>query len=167
MKKFGFLFASLLLHLGASAQSPLVGKPAPGFTLEDQFDKKTDVRFPNQRHTFLLFSDRNSQSAKQADQWGTELVSEYGQDIKVIVIAVTGAGAKLVKNKVQNGFKNSDPILFDWDDEVSAQYGYVDKACLVVYVNKEGKVEAVAQGPYSEAKYNQFTEKLDEAMDNE
>ena len=72
-----------------------------------------------------------------------------------------------MKNKVQNGFKNSDPILFDWDDEVASQYGYVDKACLVVYVNKEGKVEAVAQGPYSEEKYNQFTEKLDEAMDNE
>jgi predicted transcriptional regulator len=159
-------FCVALAPLLGFAQNNPVGKPAPGFTLEDQFDKKTEVKFPPKQPTFLLFSDRNQEGAKQADRWGQELVGEYGNDIKVIVVAVTGKGAKLVKNKVQSGFRNSDPILFDWDNEVSNQYGYTDKACMIVYVNKQGIVEGIEKGAYSEDKYNKFTEKLDEEVDN-
>ncbi|MES2733341.1 MAG: hypothetical protein V4714_16460 [Bacteroidota bacterium] len=167
MKKYlVFLALVFVAHLSVQAQHGLVGKPASAFTLEDQFDKKITVKFPASLPTILLFSDRNTTSAKQADQWGSELVSEYGKDIRVVVIAVTGKGAKLVKNKVQNGFKNSDSILFDWDNEVSRQYGFVENACMVVYVNKAGTVEAVENGAYSDAKYNKLTEKLDEAEEN-
>jgi peroxiredoxin len=165
MKKYLAIVAFGFLHFAAFAQSSLVGKPAPTFTLEDQFDKKVDVKFPGKQPTILLFSDRNQDGAKQADQWGQELVGEYGKDIRVIVVAVTGKGAKLVKNKVQNGFKASDPILFDWDGEVSNQYGYTDKSCMLVYVNKQGTVEAVEKGAYSDTKYNKFTEKLDEEVE--
>jgi|GEM_PF-2668617 len=163
MKKHHLLILlSFLLSFSSYAQSSLVGKPAPTFTLEDQFDKKQNVKFSGKQPTILLFSDRNEQGAKQADQWGSELVSEYGKDIRMIVIAVPGKGAKLVKNKVQNGFKKSDPILFDWDSEVASQYGYTEKSCMVVYVNKKGIVEAIEKGAYSDNKYTKFTEKLDE-----
>jgi peroxiredoxin len=154
-----------LVSFATYAQSSLVGKPAPSFTLEDQFDKKENVKFSGKQPTILLFSDRNEQGAKQAEQWGNELVSEYGKDIRVVVIAVPGQGAKLVKNKVQNGFKKSDPILFDWDNEVASQYGYTEKVCMVVYVNKQGIVEAIEKGAYSDTKYNKLTEKLDDEIE--
>lgn len=156
---------ALAFHISAIAQSNLVGKPAPGFTLEDQFDKKTTVKFPEKSPVILVFSDRDKDAAKQADKWASELVSEYGKGIKVVAVAVTGKGAKMVKNKVKNGFQKSDPILFDWENEVAPKYNYDDKDCLIVYINKKGTVEAIASGPYSDTKYNTFTDKLDDEID--
>lgn len=163
MKKYHVLILLFsLASFSTYAQRSLIGKSAPTFTLEDQFDKKQQVKFSGKQPTILLFSDRNEQSARQAEQWGSELVTEYGKDIRLVIVAVPGKGAKLVKNKVKSGFKKSDPVLFDWDNEVASQYGYTDKACMVVYVNNKGIVEAIETGAYSDNKYTKFTEKFDE-----
>jgi thiol-disulfide isomerase/thioredoxin len=137
--------------------SPLKGKPAPAFTLEDLSGKKVSLADYKGKAVLLNFWATWCGPCKIETPWLVELRNQFaGQGFEVLGISTEGedlpagdkdgwakekaAIAKFVKEE-----KMPYPVLID-GDSLSKPYGGLDSMPTSFYVDRSGTVVAVQMG---------------------
>lgn len=142
--------------------SPLLGKPAPEFTLENLSGQKVSLSSFKGRPLLINFWATWCGPCKLETPWLVELQNEYASKGFTIIGISTedddlkpddkegwahdkAAIAKFVKDEHMQY-----PVLIN-GDSLATQYGGLDAMPTSVYVNPEGKVVAVQLGITSKA----------------
>lgn len=137
--------------------SPLMGKPAPDFTLEDLGGNKVSLSGFNGKPLLINFWATWCGPCKIETPWLVELQNEYGRmGFEVVGISTEGddlkpddkegwahdkdAIAKFVKE-----YHMQYPVLIN-GDSLANDYGGLDAMPTSVYVDRTGKVVAVQLG---------------------
>jgi len=137
--------------------SPLMGKPAPEFTLPDLSGKNVSLSSFKGKPLLINFWATWCGPCKLETPWLIELQNEYGpKGLQIVGISTEGddlkaddkegwahdkaAIAKFVKDEHMQY-----PVLID-GDSLASEYGGLDAMPTSVYVNAEGKVVAVQLG---------------------
>jgi thiol-disulfide isomerase/thioredoxin len=137
--------------------SPLKGKPAPAFTLEDLSGKKVSLADYKGKAVLVNFWATWCGPCKIETPWLVELRNQYaGQGFEILGISTEGddlapddkpgwakekaAIAKFVKEE-----KMPYPVLID-GDSLSKPYGGLDSMPTSFYVDRSGTVVAVQLG---------------------
>ena len=149
----------LVADAGGNAQyiSPLKGKPAPAFTLEDLSGKKVSLADYKGKAVLINFWATWCAPCKIETPWLIELRNQYaGQGFEVLGISTEGddlqpgdkegwtkdkaAIAKFVREE-----KMPYPVLIN-GDSLSKPYGGLDSMPTSFYVDRNGSVVAVQMG---------------------
>ena len=139
--------------------APAIGDAAEPFTLDDQFGATYTVAFGRGTPpTVLVFADRACVDTVRS--WVERLVDDHGDRVRVVGIAAVGTVPKLVRGAVRGLLKEQPSILLDWGNRVSDRFGYEGGHCLLVVVDRAGRVRARVGGGYSEARYAQVAAAL-------
>jgi thiol-disulfide isomerase/thioredoxin len=137
--------------------SPLKGKPAPAFTLEDLSGKRVSLADYKGKAVLLNFWATWCGPCKVETPWLVELRNQYaGQGFEVLGISTEGDDlaaddkAGWVKEKASiakfvNEEKMPYPVLID-GDSLSKPYGGLDSMPTSFYVDRSGTVVAVQMG---------------------
>ncbi len=136
-----------------------VGAAAEPFTLDDQFGDTHAIAFGDGAPpTVLVFADRGCVDTVRS--WVERLVAEYGGRVRVVGVAAVGTVPKLVRGAVRGLLKEQPSVLLDWGNRVSDRFGYEGGHCLLVVIDRTGRVRARVGGGYSEARYAQVAAAL-------
>lgn len=137
--------------------SPLMGKPAPDFTLEDLKGDKVSLTSFKGKPLLINFWATWCGPCKIETPWLIELQNEYGsQGLQVIGISTEGDDLKPDdkdgwahdKDEIAKFVKRYDmkyPVLINGDSLVG-KYGDLDVMPTSLYVDRTGKVVAVQLG---------------------
>lgn len=121
------------------------GRQAPGFTLIDQFGHQTILHFPQPTPIAILFSDRHSRSL--AGPW-VEALTAVSVPFRTITIACIGWIPTMLQPMLRKAFRQSKPVLLDWNDTTAKQYGY-SGGFLLVLITPAGRIVATETKAYS------------------
>jgi thiol-disulfide isomerase/thioredoxin len=142
--------------------SPLKGKPAPAFALEDLSGKKVSLASYRGKALLINFWATWCGPCKIETPWLVELRNKYApQGFEVLGIDTEGDDLKAgdtagwAKNKVEvNKFvqqmKMPYPVLIN-GDSISTPYGGLDELPTSFFVDRQGKVVAAQLGLTSES----------------
>lgn len=137
--------------------SPLKGKPAPAFTLEDLSGKKISLADYKGKAVLINFWATWCAPCKIETPWLVELRNQYaGQGFEVLGISTEGDDlapddrAAWVKEKAEiakfvKAEKMPYPVLIN-GDSLSKPYGGLDSMPTSFYVDRSGTVVAVQMG---------------------
>jgi len=142
--------------------SPLTGKPAPNFTLEDLNGKKLTLADYKGKAVLINFWATWCAPCKIETPWLIELRNQYSeQGFEVLGISTEGddlqkddkaswAKDKTAIAKFVQEMKIPYPVLID-GDSLSKSYGGLDEMPISFFVNRMGTVVAVQMGLTSKA----------------
>jgi cytochrome c biogenesis protein CcmG/thiol:disulfide interchange protein DsbE len=137
--------------------SPLKGKPAPAFTLEDLSGKKVSLADYKGKAVLINFWATWCAPCKIETPWLVELRNQYaGQGFEVLGISTEGedlplgdkAGWARQKDAIAKFVKEERmpyPVLID-GDSLSKPYGGLDSMPTSFYVDRSGTVVAAQMG---------------------
>jgi cytochrome c biogenesis protein CcmG/thiol:disulfide interchange protein DsbE len=146
---------------GAQFDSPLVGKPAPPFTLQDLGGKKVSLSSFKGKAVLINFWATWCAPCKLETPWLIELRNQYAsQGFEVIGISTEGddladsdtaawARDKADIAKAVQQMRIPYPILIN-GDSLSQAYGGLDSMPTSFYVDRHGKIVASQLGLTSE-----------------
>jgi hypothetical protein len=158
------LLMATLIIVPTFTQTNLAEKAAISFTLKDQYNVETIMRFPTGYDMLLVFSGRGN--TKQVPEWIRQLKKDIPDSLTIMYIATTGWVPFFMKSAVKSSFFNRPSILIDWGNNVADQYGYSTERCLLVYVSKAGTIKSVAEGEFGNEKYQLFINVLRNQSNN-
>lgn len=140
--------------------SPLQGKPAPAFTLEDLSGKKVPLASYKGKALLINFWATWCAPCKIETPWLVELRNQYaGQGFEVLGVSMddldrSDAGKLTTEKKEIARFvqqmKMPYPVLID-GDSISQPYGGLDDLPTSFYVDRNGTVVAAQMGLTSKA----------------
>jgi cytochrome c biogenesis protein CcmG/thiol:disulfide interchange protein DsbE len=142
--------------------SPLAGKPAPAFALEDLSGKKVSLADYKGKAVLVNFWATWCAPCKIETPWLVELRDQYAsQGFEVLGISTEGDGVgkddmaawnkdKAAIAKEVDRFKMPYPVLID-GDSIADAYGGLDELPMSFFVDRTGKVIAVQMGLTSKA----------------
>jgi cytochrome c biogenesis protein CcmG/thiol:disulfide interchange protein DsbE len=142
--------------------SPLTGKPAPAFALEDLSGKKVSLNSYKGKAVLINFWATWCAPCKIETPWLIELRNQYAaQGFEVLGISTEGddlqkddkAGLEKQKSaiaKFVQEMKVSYPVLIN-GDSLSKSYGGLDEMPTSFFVDRKGTVVAVQMGLTSKA----------------
>lgn len=119
-----------------------IGSQVLNFTLSNQFNQSTTIRFPASKMTLLAFADRSGN--KLLKEWVIRLSPD--QTLHVVTVACTGWVPFFMKDQVRKAFLAQKPILLDWNNAVANQFGFDKTGCLLVQIDQTGRVMAIGKG---------------------
>jgi len=154
----------ILGSVGGTPQflSPLTGKPAPAFALEDLSGKKVSLNSYKGKAVLINFWATWCAPCKIETPWLIELRNQYAaQGFEVLGISTEGddlqkddkAGLEKQKSaiaKFVQEMKVSYPVLIN-GDSLSKSYGGLDEMPTSFFVDRKGTVVAVQMGLTSKA----------------
>ena len=142
--------------------SPLAGKPAPAFALEDLSGKKVSLADYKGKAVLVNFWATWCAPCKIETPWLVELRDQYAsQGFEVLGISTEGDGVgkddmaawnkdKAAIAKEVDRFKMPYPVLIN-GDSIADAYGGLDELPMSFFVDRTGKVIAVQMGLTSKA----------------
>ncbi len=142
--------------------APLLGKPAPDFTLPDLSGKQVSLSSFKGKPVLINFWATWCGPCKIETPWLIELQNEYGpKGLQIVGISSEGddlkpddkegwAHDKAAIAKFVKEYKMQYPVLIN-GDSLSTQYGGLEAMPTSVYVNAEGKVVNIQLGITSKA----------------
>ena len=142
--------------------SPLAGKPAPAFALEDLSGKKVSLADYKGKAVLVNFWATWCAPCKIETPWLVELRDQYAaQGFEILGISTEGDGVgkddmaawnkdKAAIAKEVDRFKMPYPVLID-GDSIADAYGGLDELPMSFFVDRTGKVIAVQMGLTSKA----------------
>ncbi len=140
--------------------NPLLGKPAPGFTLEDSTGKKVSLASFRGRPVLINFWATWCGPCKFEIPWLAALHTQYApQGFEILGVSADEldadakakqGGEKAAILKSARALKINYPVLFG-GDTIEKAYGGIDLLPQSFYVDKSGKVVAVITGAGSKA----------------
>lgn len=129
-----------------SVERPIFKREAADFTLEDQFGRKTTVKFPASKAVILVFGDREGSS--QVEGWVRPLYSRFGDRVFIFGIAELSAvpwvARPIVRGIIKNKSENS--IMLDWSGKIAKSYGCEKGKANVFLINRDGSIKAIKRG---------------------
>ncbi len=141
--------------LAGAFQSPLLGKPAPGFTLEDTAGRKVSLADYKGKAVLINFWATWCGPCKIELPWLVDLQKKYGAEgFQVLGVSADDLDkddkAKLAGEKQQIAKFAADmhldyPVLLD-GESISKLYGGVDTLPMSFYVDRSGKVVKAING---------------------
>ncbi|MBU4305664.1 MAG: redoxin domain-containing protein [Candidatus Omnitrophica bacterium] len=131
------------------AQNPMVGKPAPQFSLADFQGKKYDSAGLKGKVAVIDFWEHWCPPCAKELPLIEELYQEYLADEDVRVLTITQDKEKAVEFIDENGY--TFPVLIDEDSTVTQGFG-VDSIPRVFVIDREGKIAAVYIGYHPDIK---------------
>ncbi len=163
-KRKSITVLTLLLALAAAAALALqTGLRAPNFKLTDQFNKIWSLDAQKGVVTALIVADRDS--GRAMGSWVDNLKTKYGSKIQVLGLldlhSVPGIGRGIARSRIKSETK--DPLMLDFDGNISKQYGVSSKNPAAVVIDKNGIVRAV-ETSYSAATFGNATSAIDAAL---
>jgi thiol-disulfide isomerase/thioredoxin len=142
--------------------SPLTGKPAPAFELEDLSGKKVSLASYKGKAVLVNFWATWCAPCKIETPWLVELRDQYApQGFEILGVSTEGDGVgrddKAAWDKDKASIAHSVqqmhmqyPVLID-GDSISEQYGGLDELPMSFFVSRNGTVVAVQMGLTSKA----------------
>ena len=142
--------------------SPLMGKPAPAFELEDLSGNKVSLASYKGKAVLVNFWATWCAPCKIETPWLIELRNQYAaQGFEILGISTESDGvgkddkAAWDKNKVMIAKSAQQlhmpyPVLID-GDSIATQYGGLDELPTSFFLDRDGKVVAAEQGLTSKA----------------
>ena len=142
--------------------SPLAGKPAPAFALEDLSGKKVSLADYKGKAVLVNFWATWCAPCKIETPWLVELRDQYAsQGFEILGISTEGDGVgkddmaawnkdKAAINKEVERFHMPYPVLIN-GDSIADAYGGLDELPMSFFVDRTGKVIAVQMGLTSKA----------------
>ena len=134
---------------GSPYVSPLAGKQAPNFTLEDSTGQKISLTSYKGKAVLLNFWATWCGPCKVEIPWFVQLQQKYGpQGFQILGVSDDDLDkddkSKLTQEKAEivkfaSGMHMNYPVLFD-GDSISAPYGGVDSLPTSFYIDRSGKV---------------------------
>jgi thiol-disulfide isomerase/thioredoxin len=137
--------------------SPLIGKPAPAFELEDLGGKKVSLADYKGKAVLLNFWATWCAPCKIETPWLVELRNQYApQGFEILGVSTEGDGVgkddmaawnknkAMIEKSVQQ-LKMPYPVLID-GDSISNQYGGLDQLPTSFFLDKDGTVVATQLG---------------------
>jgi len=143
-------------------RSPLMGKPAPKFALEDLSGKKVSIENYKGKAVLINFWATWCGPCKIETPWLVELRNKYaGQGFEILGISTEGEDLKKDDNagwakdkaaiaKFVDQEKVPYPMLMD-GDSISQEYGGLDAMPTSFFVDRKGTVVAAQMGLTSES----------------
>ena len=137
--------------------SPLIGKPAPDFTLEDLKGDKVSLSSFKGKPLLINFWATWCGPCKIETPWLVELQNQFAsQGFQIVGISTEGddlkpddkegwAHDKTAIDKFVKEYKMPYPVLIN-GDSLANEYGGLDAMPTSVYVDRNGKVVAVQLG---------------------
>jgi thiol-disulfide isomerase/thioredoxin len=142
--------------------SPLAGKPAPAFALEDLAGKKVSLADYKGKAVLVNFWATWCAPCKIETPWLVELRDQYAsQGFEILGVSTEGDGVgkddkaawdkdKAAINKEVDRFHMQYPVLIN-GDSIADAYGGLDELPMSFFLDRSGKVIAVQMGLTSKA----------------
>ena len=152
----------MVLAASDDAPSPLVGKPAPSFTLEDLSGKKVSLADYKGKAVLINFWATWCGPCKLETPWLVDLRQQYaGKGFEILGISTEGddlkaddkdgwAKDKAAINKFVTQMKVPYPMLVN-GDSISKDYGGLDAMPTSFFVDRNGVVVAAQMGITSQS----------------
>ena len=155
------LLAVAIIAAPALALDP--GENAPVFDLEDQFDKPWSLTALKGNVVVLIAA--TPKSGEAMDPWVSSLNEKYGTGIKLVGMMdlhrLPGIIRSVAKSRIKK--ETQQPLMLDFSGSASKAYGANDKNPVVVVIDKDSKVQAVA-GSHSEEGLASVTTVIDKLL---
>lgn len=156
-----FLFLPAMLFFGGESAS---AQKATEFTLADQFNNQTSVKFPAGKPVVLIFGDR--EGSEQIEGWVRPLYGKFTDQIYIFGIAELSAVPRVarpvVRRLIKSKSKNS--VMLDWSGAVSEAYDYEKEKANVFVIDKNGNIVAEKNGAASESELNDLYSKINRIL---
>ena len=153
--------------------TPISGTIAPNFTLKDQYD--TEYRLDGFRGESVLLIGCDKGGVDGSENWFHLFSEQYADRLKILPI-FNASGlpffARLfMKGRIKAELRSSAEesnlpnILLDWDGKVSRQYGVPSEKCVIVFINRSGRIQSfVPLGQMDEEKIQATFNLIDQQM---
>jgi peroxiredoxin len=149
----------MLQITGAYAENA-AGERAPGFTLQDQYEKTVSLRQYEGHIVVLIASDKEGSSQNAA--WTKAIREKYADHVVVQGIADVSSVPFFLKGKIRNDFKkDGDCILLDWKGQVFKAYDLKKGVSNVILIDKDGMIRHWSSGPASPEAVQELFKKID------
>lgn len=162
MRSSGFtaLFIVVLIALTIPVLALEAGQEAPKFELKDQFDVTWSLS--ELKGDVVVLIAATPKSGEAMGPWVTGLENKYGDQIKLVGMmnlhSLPGFIRSIAKSRIRK--KTEQPLMLDYTGSTSKTYGVNDQNPVVVVIDSESRVQAVA-GPHSEEAFASFTAVID------
>ncbi|MEY4384876.1 MAG: hypothetical protein RLY20_159 [Verrucomicrobiota bacterium] len=110
------------------------------FTLEDQFQKSHDFKFPRDKPTVLTVADRKG--ADGIVNWAHPLAEKFGDKITIAGLADVSSVPGPLHGLVRSKFKKviTFPVMLDWDGDATKSFNYTKSQANVYLISTDGRV---------------------------
>lgn len=156
----------VLIALAPSSLAEKTEAPdtVPSFTLEDQFQKSHTFEFPRAKP--LVFSIADPGGAKDAPQWTKAVKEKYGKRIDFWSMANLTFIPSAAHGVARAGIRatSKDPVLCDWDGEVSAHLKSQKGKANIIVVSVTGEIQHRVSGKVEDEKLDKLYAIIDAAL---
>lgn len=155
------VFLFLLLFVVVDDMSNEKAK-AESFSLKDQFGNLHRIKFPREKVLILAFADRDGSG--QLEGWIRSLYERYKIDIYGVaeLSSVPTIIRGVVRSFIRQRTKN--PVMLDWEGDVSRLYGYEKGKANIYVISKEGLIVMRRNGAASQEALEEAFKKIDELL---
>jgi hypothetical protein len=161
IRQSAMLVVALCLALVTTALSinSIIGKPAMGFVVEDQFKTEWKWEQFKGKNVIMVLCDREGR--EYSEKWVTPLRSTFGTKVEYVAFAdvssVPGLLKGFIRSKVRDSY--SHPLLLDWEGDIFKYYQCAEGVANVVFIDKTGTIRHSSSGKgTSEQVQNSITE---------
>ena len=156
----GLLFCTPSL----GAQSLETNKPAPHFSLTDQFGKIWNL--DDLKGEVLVVVATNRQSGRTIGPWVDNLKKDYGNRIRVLslvhIAGVPGFVRGIVRSKIRK--ETSDTVMIDFSGVTAKNYQVCNDYPVVVVIGRNSIVHNIQKTEYNTKAYKSVRESIDNAL---
>lgn len=143
-----------------------VGKPAPSFTLNDQFGKTT--RLSDLKGSVVVIVAATRKSGDFMGPWVDNLKSKYSGNntFRVFALIDLHSISKLFRGIAVSRIRKEtkDPVLIDFDGKTAKAYEVSDNYPVVVVIDKDSVIKDVQKTKFDKKSFGAVTSAIDKAL---
>jgi peroxiredoxin len=160
---------SIVLLLAAHALGLEVGKPAPAFSLDDQFGATWKLDDLKDKVVVMVAATR--ESGNTMGPWVDHIKSRYASQLKNSTLqrlglmdlhTVPGIGRGFARSRIRRETKG--PLMIDFNGATARAYQVNDKHPVVVVIDKEGVVKHVEATAFDGDAFRATAKAIDAAL---
>ena len=109
-------------------------------TLNDQFLKSHELKFPREKPTVLTVADRKG--SEDIVGWAHPLAEKFGDKIIVDGLADVSSVPGPLRSMVQSKFKKAIqyPVMLDWEGDATRSFNYTKGKANVYLLSTDGRI---------------------------
>lgn len=124
----------------------IIGKPALGFVVEDQFKTEWKWEQFKGKNVIMVLCDREGR--EYSEKWVNPFRNTFGNKVEYVAFAdvssVPGLLKGFIRSKVRDNYAH--PLLLDWEGDVFKYYQCAEGVANVVFIDKTGTIRHSSSG---------------------